>query len=71
MYGCYSASFWEANRCFCFKCLYRPQVWTSTASGVRKELSDKCVANIFKETKSDFTALDFGKGLTYLLGQYL
>ena len=70
MDGFYLASFWEISQCF--NCLLSHlQVWTSTASGVRKELSDKCVTKIFKETKSNFTVRDFGKGLTYLLEQYL
>ena len=47
------------------------QVWTSTASGVRKKLSDKCVTKIFKETKDDFKELNFGSGLISLLKQYM
>ncbi|KAI0215797.1 hypothetical protein LSAT2_032142 [Lamellibrachia satsuma] len=38
-------------------------VWTSTASGVRKKLSDECVTKIYKETRH-------GSGLIYLLEQY-
>ena len=47
------------------------QVWTSTASGVRKKLSDECVTKIFKETKDDFKELHFGTGLIYLLKEYM